>query len=376
MTSIAARLLAELDGRPVSVLPDAMRHVLGAARAEVLLIDHQCVSFQALTEPGVPREDGLWRAVLADEEPRVDGNRLVVAVVAYGDPIGVLDIEWTAKPDDDAVAVVRHELAPLVALRITAAAPTSYLVARAQRRREMALAAAVQRSVLPPSGYADDRIAVEGAVEPAYETGGDIFDYSLRDTLVSATVLDAMGHGLAAALVSVLASAALREARLAGGGMAEQFDAVSEAVAGQYGDDTYVGGVSVELEPATGRLRWLTAGHEAPLVGRAGGALEALPVVPALPLGVVLGNDDRPRSVQETMLAPGDLVILYSDGAVDNLDGDGSAVGLARFQELLASELHRPGRLAVRRVLDRLMELTGPDLRDDATVLVLRRLAG
>jgi serine phosphatase RsbU (regulator of sigma subunit) len=82
-----------------------------------------------------------------------------------------------------------------------------------RRRRPMNLAAEMHWDILPATCYTGPTVAIGGALEPAYEIGGDAFDYSVNGRLLDFTILDAMGHGLQAALLSTQAVGAYRYAR-------------------------------------------------------------------------------------------------------------------------------------------------------------------
>src|SRR5256885_2201525 len=76
---------------------------------------------------------------------------------------------------------------------------------RAGRRLPMQAATEVVWSLLPPVSFADDQVAISAILEPCYEVGGDVFDYSVNPGLVQVALFDAVGHGMAASLLSTLA---------------------------------------------------------------------------------------------------------------------------------------------------------------------------
>jgi hypothetical protein len=105
-------------------------------------------------------------------------------------------------------------------------------------------------------------------LEPAYDVAGDSFDYAINDNIVHLTVIDAMGHGLNAAILATLAISVYRHARRAGVGLAELHGLIDAAVDQQFGPDQFVTAQMVRLDIATGRLQWVNAGHPAPLLIR------------------------------------------------------------------------------------------------------------
>lgn len=243
-----------------------------------------------------------------------------------------------------------------------------------QRRREqaMALPAELQWSLLPEPDYSDALFSISAAVEPAYETGGDVYDYAVAGTTVRMSVLDAMGHGLRAALCSALAVASVRRARREGESLRTIAEATHDALREQYGDSAFVTAVLAEVDLEARQLRWLNAGHPRPLLWR-DGSLEELVSEPVIPLGMDVGTD-RPEMVASSIaLQPGDVVCLYTDGMVDNLGIAGEPYGTDRFFSALSDRLAATadrGLIVARDAISDLTEYSDGDLRDDATLIL------
>src|SRR5665811_2284499 len=80
-------------------------------------------------------------------------------------------------------------------------------------RQPMSLSAEMQWQLLPPLMMSTPQVAIAGALEPAYDVAGDSFDYALNDDVLHLAMIDAMGHGLSAAVMATLAMGAYRHAR-------------------------------------------------------------------------------------------------------------------------------------------------------------------
>ncbi len=289
-----------------------------------------------------------------------------------GHSLGVLTLALDDVSNDDVAA-----LAYLVGASMRANGPASEVLELSGRRREMALPAEMQWALLPPVQLSVGGVRLGAAVEPAYDTGGDVFDYSLLGDHLFCAVLDAKGHGLKAALTSTLATSALRQARRDGRDLEGIAQAVTEAIlaAGQHED--FVSAVMVEMDIGTGQGSWLSAGHLPPLVV-CDGEVSELELAPALPLGMAISGETSAPIVQALALGPGETLALYSDGIVENAMIEGAEVlGDRRFHEILSTSAARaPARSAdnlAREVVERLLELTGTTLRDDATLLTVSR---
>jgi serine phosphatase RsbU (regulator of sigma subunit) len=103
---------------------------------------------------------------------------------------------------------------------------------RIRCRRPLALAAEVQWKLLPVLSYASDEFSIAGNLEPAYDIGGDTFDYAVDPTAIT----DARGHGLRAALLGALAITAMRNSRRCGEGLVDQARAANAALLRQFSD--------------------------------------------------------------------------------------------------------------------------------------------
>ena len=94
------------------------------------------------------------------------------------------------------------ELGHAAAYLVMASAHYTDLPHLLRRRKDMDLAAEMQWSLLPPLSFASDGTSFAGLLEPAYEVGGDCFDYAVNDGVLDIAMFDAMGHGLTSAVLA------------------------------------------------------------------------------------------------------------------------------------------------------------------------------
>ena len=182
------------------------------------------------------------------------------------------------------------------------------------------------------------------------------------------TIFDGVGHGLRAGLACTVAMVAVRAGRRAGLGLHEQARAADEALLEQFNDARFVTAVLTELDMDTGRLRYINAGHPAPLLLRAGRVVGELSGGRRMPLGL----DDARFRVGEETLEPGDRLLLYTDGVTEARGPDGEMFGVARLAE--QAEQYAAQRLPTPETLRQLARAVttfeqGP-ARDDATLLL------
>lgn len=308
------------------------------------------------------------QTILSAERP--DGSaQLWVPVTERADRLGVLTVSLPTL--DEKAFDLAAELGLLAAQLVLTASAYCDRFHLQRRRKDLNLAAEMQWGLLPPLSFAHGGTCVAGLLEPAYEVGGDCFDYSLNDGRLSLAVFDAMGHGLASSVLSGLAVGAYRHARRAGGSLAALLPWMEEAIEGMLGD-AFVTVLAAELDVATGRLSWLSAGHPAPIVVRGGQALPELETSRVLPLGLGV-NPGAPLTPSELSLEPGDLVLLYTDGVVESRSPTRGEFGLDRLRDLFARESSSgalPSEM-LRRLIHSCLDWQEGRLRDDATLLLL-----
>lgn len=307
-----------------------------------------------LLDPVVARNPaGLWL-------PLLDGT----------ERLGVLEIVSPTAADlhDPLLREQCQWLAVLLGHLVTVTGRYGDALDTPRRRAPRSSAAELVWSLLPPLTAGTATCTVSGALEPSYAVGGDTFDYSLSDTTATVAVFDAMGHGLAAGLLSAAALAAGRAVRRNGMALLARAEAIDDAVASQAHGEGFVTGVIGELDLGTGRLRYLAAGHPAPLLIRGGRVVATLGAGRRLPFGLGAGQHD----VAEATLEPGDWLALYTDGVTEARDADGQFFGIERLVDFLerAAAAALPTPESLRRLIHAVLAHQAGVLQDDATVML------
>ena len=207
---------------------------------------------------------------------------------------------------------------------------------------------------------------------PAREVGGDFYDViPLPDGLVGFVVGDVTDKGVPAALVMAATRSVLRASaqRLVDPG--EVLERVNEHLCPDMPEKMFVTCLYGVLEPETGRFRFANAGHDLPYVKRAHGSEELR--ARGMPLGLMPG---MPYEEKETVLEPGDSLLLHSDGIVEAHDPQREMFGFPRLKQAVAD--YPGGGELIDRVLADLQAHTGPDAEqeDDITMVTLARSPG
>jgi serine phosphatase RsbU (regulator of sigma subunit) len=233
------------------------------------------------------------------------------------------------------------------------------------------VAAELQWQLLPPLVFATRGLVIAGALEPCYTIGGDCFDYAVERSSAHLAVFDAMGHGLTAASTAAMTVAAYRNARRQRLDLAETYAAVDAAVRDEYAGERFATAVLAQLDLDRGLLRWVNAGHPAPLLLRGGKRVEVPDLRPATPLGVPFGA--TPVPVGEMKLRPGDQLLFYTDGVVEARTASGEFFTADRLADFLERESAdgRPTPETLRRLRHAILVHQGGQLQDDATMLLV-----
>jgi serine phosphatase RsbU (regulator of sigma subunit) len=363
-----AYALADMGGRDVVLFLIDYAHVELTPHPDVLVHGE---------DPAVASLDGSMAGrVFTSQSPlaveRDDGWHVWVPVSEGADRLGVLAM--TLSGWDDEIEAWCVELGLAAAPLLIASAQYTDLPHLLRRRKHMDLAAEMQWTLLPPLSFTAAGASVAGLLEPAYEVGGDCFDYAYNAGLLDFAIFDTVGHGLRSAVLAALLIGSYRHGRRAGRDLPELAATVDAAARTHPGDLAFATAVLARLEAGTGRLTWLTCGHPQPLIARGGTTLNSMEMAPGLPLGMgrygsVVGD------VVEVSLEPGDGVLLYTDGVVDARTPDGAFFGEERLRDLLAREhvaAESPQEVIRRLVRTTIEHAANTGLRDDASMLYVR----
>jgi serine phosphatase RsbU (regulator of sigma subunit) len=222
--------------------------------------------------------------------------------------------------------------------------------------------------MLPPLVMTTPDIALAGALEPAYDVGGDSFDYALDDHTLHLAVFDAMGHGVEAASMATLLIASYRHGRLVRRDLAEMYAEMDDVLATAF-PGRFATALIGRLDSVTGRLTWINAGHPSGLLVRGGRVVAELDGPVTRPVG--FGHAEP--HVHGIDLLPGDRVLFFTDGVVEERLEDGGQFGEHRLREFIeAPALHalHPAE-TVRLLSHALLAARGGRTSDDASLLMV-----
>ncbi|MCX5411202.1 PP2C family protein-serine/threonine phosphatase [Streptomyces sp. NBC_00059] len=360
----------------VDVFAENLRRRFGATQVSFLIVDltgravARLTTTTAATTVGheaehIPMLGSVYgqviRAQRLYQEATGEGHRVITPVTNRGDAIGLLEIILPTRPDENVLHAV-GEAAHVLAYVVIANGRFTDLYTWGKRTKPPTLAAEIQYQLLPQSLSCEGaQFTLCGNLEPSADLSGDTFDYAVERDILHLSVTDPMGHDLAAALAATVLVGALRGARRAGTGLAEQARRADRALA-DYGRG-HATGQLLRIDLHTGRAQLVNAGHPWPLRIREG-AVEEIPCEVDQPFGLSVVASQHYR-VQDIDLRPGDRILMLTDGMLEHHEEDIDLPALLRRTR----NLHP--RETVLTMASAVRQAAGGRLEDDATVMCL-----
>ena len=366
---------------------------LGAESATLWLVDYEQSSLVAVVPPDEKPRDLLtvdgslagraFRTVEPVEVEAGQARRLWVPLLDGVERLGVLELVLPTggQPLSDDLHRVLGQFSHLIAELLISNSQYTDHYEWFRRQEPMSLPAEMQHELLPPLTFGTQQLVISGLLAPAYEVGGDAFDYALNGNIAHLVVFDAIGHGLQASLLANLAVSCYRNARRAGLGLAHAAVFLDSAIAEMFGGERFVAALLAQLDIDTGDFRCINAGHPAPMLLRGTQVVKELQAEPAMPLGLNgLVEKVRPESfpILSEQLEPGDRLLLVTDGVDEARTEEGEFFGRARLAEFAAREAASgvPTPELMRRLQQSILRHQVGALQDDATMLFVEWLTG
>jgi phosphoserine phosphatase RsbU/P len=299
-----------------------------------------------------------------------------VIVSAYGDLANIRSamnrgaFDFLTKPIDfaDFESVIARSLKQRRALQ-QAAAHRDQLAAL---QRELDIAAGIQQSILPSAvPAAAGRLDLHATMRPARNVGGDFYDFfALPGGRLGLVVGDVSGKGVPAALFMAMARTLLKAVALRGAEPGDCLTEVNATFCRDHAAEMFATLFYASLDPATGAMLFACGGHPAPVRLTAAGEAAPVPVARDTVVGMLEGLRYQTR---RTELAPGDALLLYSDGVTEALNPARQPFGQARLAAYLRANAGRPARELVEGLVEAVQAFAaGAPPSDDLTALAVR----
>ncbi len=247
------------------------------------------------------------------------------------------------------------------------------LADRVTMKRDIEIAREIQRWLVPRKPPDVPGVDLAFAMRPAKMVAGDYYDAFRRavDGRLLIAVADVAGKSVPAAMLMATFQASLHTLAGARSSLADLVVGLNRyACAHSLNGRRFTTAFLAELDPNTGDMSYVCAGHNAPILRRRDASIERLKAG-SLPLGIDL---DESYESGRTTIAPGDLLVLFTDGVVEAVNQHGERFGEPRLLELLNEPREKRAAQTLSHILRRLDEFMGQTRQqDDITCLVLRR---
>ena len=286
-----------------------------------------------LSDINMPQMDGL---TLLDQIPKVDPNIRSVIISAYGDMKNIRiamnrgAFDFVTKPIDFSdlqVAIdrtMRHLIEWLEALE-----SRDKLIAL---QNELDVASKMQQSILPTRFPKNPDYQAYGSMEPARNVGGDFFDIIRLDGgRIGIAIADVSDKGVPAALFMMSSRTVLRGAAIGTTSPGEVLYEMNNALYENNEAAMFVTVFYAVFDPANRQFVYANGGHNTPLIVNADGKASALPLTGGVALAML---PDIEYGYNSVTLAPGDTVVLYTDGVTEAINDVEEEFGMDRLQNV------------------------------------------
>ena len=307
----------------------------------------------------------------------LQGVRSVLAV-----PLGVSDKVFGIIYADSPIAEGRFTedhlkllttLASVAAIRVENAKLVEARLQQERLERELQLASEIQQRFQPAAPPQLGGYELQGISFPCYEIGGDYYDFIRRaDGRLVIALGDVSGKGTAAALLMSSLHAAIHAQTGSHDTLVDTISAVNKYLAENIPPNRFVTLFFAELDPESGALSFLNAGHNPPLIVHSAGTVEQLSSG-GLPLGIKADAEYREG---RTHLKHGDVLVIYSDGVTEAASPSGEEFGPTRLYEVVSRNVDASAAGIRDRIESALTKFSqGTQAADDITLVIVKRQA-
>lgn len=305
------------------------------------------------------------------------GVRSVLAVPLSVDERNIFGIIYADSPTYETTFTEEHlniltTLASVASIRVENARLLEERFERERMERELELATEIQQRFQPSEAPRMEGYEFQGISFSCYEIGGDYYDFITRhDGKMLIALGDVSGKGTAAALLMSSLHAAIHGQVAAKSSLDEVVRSVNQYLADNTPANRFVTLFVAELDPSSGHLKYINAGHNPPLIGRSTGTIEQLSSG-GFPLGILPTADFE---VGETQLQPGESLVIYSDGVSEANNLKEEEFGMERLSDVIKRNLTASAAGLRDKVESALSAFTQTaPANDDITLVIVKRV--
>ena len=321
-----------------------------------------------LLDDGDP--DGAWDGLTRR------GLVLALPLRQQGETCGMLALgpKMTGQPYREDDVELLTALGNLAVVSIQNAYLVDEQIEKERLEKEMRLAREIQEGLLPREIPTLPGADVAALALPSREVGGDYFDVvRLDDARLLIAIADVTGKGVPAALLMSNIQACLHTMVPMDLTIEQATSHMNRVISRNTGFDKFITAFNGIYHPEDGRLDYVNAGHEPPMLVRRDGTIERLETGGLL-LGVM---KNAPYARGTATLGPGDAVVLFTDGVTEAMDPDDEEYTDARLEAVLRNAHTGTAQDIIDAIQEDVCRHTGdiPLLSDDRTTVVLKRVS-
>lgn len=306
-------------------------------------------------------------------------SALCAPLIAGESVLGVLYIDYqntrrTITEDDAQLAA---QIARVAAIKLESTRLREAALEKGKLDETLKLAQAIQMRMLPqqlPQLTPESPFDIAASIRPAKQVGGDFYDFHVTaDGKLYFCIGDVSGKGIPAALMMAVSRALFRSFTLAGREPAVMMSAVNRQLCDETSDSMFVTAFCGVLDLGSGEVRYANAGHNPPLIIRSDGAVHSLTMRPGLVLGYLPEFDYLEESA---VLAPGELLFLYTDGISEATNGAEEMFSIERLEKVLRQNAATDAKSLAKSALTAIDEFAGGAPQSDDLALLCIRYRG
>ncbi|MGI8542294.1 MAG: SpoIIE family protein phosphatase [Aridibacter sp.] len=305
------------------------------------------------------------------------GVRSVLAVPLSVNESNVFGIIYADSPTFETTFTEEHlniltTLASVASIRVENATLTEERIKRERMERELELATEIQQRFQPSSPPNIEGYQLQGISFACYEIGGDYYDFIPRQNGNMLIALgDVSGKGTAAALLMSSLHAAIHAQAAANSSLTESVKAVNEYLVVNTPTNRFITFFVAELDPKSGELKYINAGHNPPLVARADRSVIELESG-GFPLGIMPLAEFELGNIK---LEHNEFVVIFSDGVSEAESVDGEEFGVERLTNVIKENMHKSAAGLRDKIEFALSNFTTTaPANDDITLVIVKRV--
>ncbi|WP_420623512.1 PP2C family protein-serine/threonine phosphatase [Candidatus Poriferisodalis sp.] len=332
-----------------------------------------------LSDINMPQMDGL---TLLSQLGSLDHDLRAVIISAYGDMANIRTamnrgaFDFVTKPVDfdDLQITIERTVEHLRQWREATASRDKLVTLQ----NELDIASNVQQSILPDDFPATSAYEINANMVPARNIGGDFYDYvAVPNDRMFATVADVSDKGIPAALFMMSSRTALKGAAIGTGSPREALIEANRVLQADNPTFMFVTVIMAVYDPNNGEVVYASAGHDPPVVVHADGSAQQMPATGGIALGIAPEAVFTKNLTENKMtLAPGETLVLYTDGVSEAMNVDQEEFGTQRLLQIFNGRPPQNAKEAMTAIFDAVAEFAGEaPASDDITCLALHRSA-